>query len=146
MKFIHGHNTIKSLATHTVIDTGYRTPCWIWDGSKSHGYGINKRIRGPRKMAHVIYYERDRGPVPDGLQLDHLCRITDCVNPDHLEAVTNTVNTQRSSRAKLTPKTVRLARELSAQGKSYCEIGRMLSVHNSTVRLACIGKAWINIT
>lgn len=47
--------------------------------------------------AHRFSYETFIGPVPEGLELDHLCRNTRCVNPEHLEPVTHKVNMQRSS-------------------------------------------------
>jgi len=48
-------------------------------------------------MAHIWYYEQANGPVPEGLEIDHLCRVKACVNPAHLEAVSRTVNRQRRS-------------------------------------------------
>lgn len=51
---------------------------------------------------HVENYVAKYGPVPPGLDLDHLCRIRRCINPDHLEPVTNAVNSRRGARAKLT--------------------------------------------
>lgn len=71
-------------------DTG---ECWLWKGSfNSHGYG---RFGHPAKMAHRLVYEMYRGPIPEGLHLDHLCRTKACVNPAHLEPVTPAVNIQR---------------------------------------------------
>ncbi len=45
--------------------------------------------------AHRVYYERVHGPIPDGLDLDHLCNQRDCVNPEHMESVTRSVNCLR---------------------------------------------------
>jgi len=72
--------------------------CWLWmAGLCSGGYG-QFRISTERKtVAHRFAYEQMVGPVPDGLQLDHLCRVKRCVNPSHLEPVTGRVNTLRSS-------------------------------------------------
>lgn len=50
---------------------------------------------GERKVVHRIAYELLVGPIPDGLQLDHLCRVRNCVNPDHLEPVTGQENMRR---------------------------------------------------
>lgn len=73
--------------------------CWLWTGasSKDGGTGGYGRIgvRGRLLMAHRFSYEAFRGPIPDGLFLDHLCRVHSCVNPDHLEAVTPRVNVLR---------------------------------------------------
>jgi hypothetical protein len=72
-------------------------PCWRWtDSVKGLGYGW-LRIGNPSKalLAHRLMYEQYRGPIPEGLSLDHLCRNKWCVNPDHLEAVTHRTNVLR---------------------------------------------------
>lgn len=70
--------------------------CWEWTGWKNqYGYG-RFSINGKSVSAHRHAYELRNGPIPDGLQLDHLCRNTLCVNPDHLEPVTSKENTRRS--------------------------------------------------
>ncbi len=77
-------------------DRGYETPCWIWNGTLNNGYGrLSIAYRQPCQYAHRFSYELHRGPIPDGLQIDHLCRVPRCVNPDHLEVVTNAENTAR---------------------------------------------------
>lgn len=73
-------------------------PCWLWIGSISSGYG-NIRILGKSLLAHRIAYELANGPIPDGHELDHLCRITNCVRPAHLEPVPHRVNMARGIRA-----------------------------------------------
>ena len=69
--------------------------CWFWMGYKStRGYG--RFWDGGRTVqAHRFAYETRVGPIPEGLQLDHLCRVRACVNPDHLEPVTNRENILR---------------------------------------------------
>lgn len=63
-------------------------PCWLWkSGLNVGGYGAFQVGRGKR-AAHRFSYELLVGPIPVGLQLDHLCRVTACVNPAHLEPVT----------------------------------------------------------
>ena len=61
--------------------------CWQWLGPTQCGYGFVWRGRSGR-YAHRVVYERERGSIPDGMTLDHLCRNRDCVNQDHLEPVT----------------------------------------------------------
>lgn len=71
--------------------------CWLWTASiKETGYG-QFRLDGRAQYAHRIAYELCVGPIPDGLQLDHLCRVRHCVNPDHLEPVTQAENAARGS-------------------------------------------------
>lgn len=70
--------------------------CWVWAGGRSgSGYGAFW-IDGKTRPAHVVMYEICVGPVPAGLELDHVCRNRACCNPDHLEPVTNQVNVWRS--------------------------------------------------
>lgn len=65
--------------------------CWEWQGAiTAAGYGAHMGAG-----AHRFAYEDIVGPIPDGLQLDHLCNNKACVNPWHLEPVTPLVNTHR---------------------------------------------------
>jgi hypothetical protein len=71
--------------------------CWLWTASKTlDGYGsFSGRPGGVTIRSHIWAYEHLIGPVPAGLQLDHLCRKRSCVNPWHLDPVTSRVNTLR---------------------------------------------------
>lgn len=65
--------------------------CWLWQGSiGTHGYGSYQGL-----YVHRVSYEHYVGPIPDGLQIDHLCKVTRCLNPEHLEPVTNRENIHR---------------------------------------------------
>lgn len=76
------------------VRTDDESGCWLWTGYiRPAGYG-EFWVKG-KKAAHRWAYERFVGPIPEGLQLDHLCRVRHCVNPDHLEPVTNWENTRR---------------------------------------------------
>lgn len=70
--------------------------CWLWTGCANKlGYGAF-RMSGDRVLhAYQTAYVLLRGPVPEGLELDHLCRVPNCVNPDHLEPVTHLENMRR---------------------------------------------------
>lgn len=77
------------------------TGCWLWLGHlATGGYGSTPRMRDGRWVsarAHRVVYEEVRGPIPDGLELDHLCHQRCCVNPDHLEPVTHQENVRRAT-------------------------------------------------
>lgn len=69
--------------------------CWIWLGRKTHdGYGT-VWFDGRQHVVHRIAYEMHAGPIPDGLQIDHVCRNRSCVNPAHMEPVTQRENIRR---------------------------------------------------
>jgi len=71
------------------------TGCLIWLGKlDKDGYGVMV-IEGRQIPAHKASYEDSVGPVPSGLQLDHLCRVRCCVEPRHLEPVTCAENIRR---------------------------------------------------
>lgn len=70
--------------------------CWEWGAYKSAaGYGRLTIDGSPGLYAHRVAYEELIGSIPEGLQLDHLCRNRACINPWHLEPVTPVVNTRR---------------------------------------------------
>lgn len=78
--------------------------CWEWMGKLDHsgkGYGTTT-IDGKTIGAHRYAYERLIAEIPEGLDLDHICRNTACVNPWHLEPVTRKVNLHRSPRSQAT--------------------------------------------
>lgn len=71
--------------------------CWLWTGDANNvGYGKVRR-NGKAHRAHRYAYEQLVGPIPEGLTLDHLCRVRLCVNPAHLEPVTLRENVMRGT-------------------------------------------------
>jgi hypothetical protein len=105
-RYIRGHAAKNRGAAYEEMDCGFETPCWVWLWTTDpQGYG-----RLVKTLAHVLVWERTNGPVPDGLELDHLCRVRACVNPAHLEPVTHAENVRRGRRAKLTVASVRQIR------------------------------------
>jgi HNH endonuclease len=67
--------------------------CWEWTGARQvRGYGEWRR-----RLAHRVVYELLVGPIPEGLELDHLCRNPACVNPEHLDPVTHRENLARGT-------------------------------------------------
>ena len=75
--------------------------CWPWPGSTegTTGYGRTPESRGHHKarvfQTHAEAWRRLRGPIPDGLVIDHLCRNRACMNPAHMEPVTLAENVMR---------------------------------------------------
>jgi hypothetical protein len=105
--------------------------CWLWVGATSpsasgkHPYGIFTKD-GKLRMAHRVSYEMAIGLIPDGLQLDHLCRMTLCVNPAHLEPVTPKENIRRGRTAEAARNT-----QLS---KTHCPHGHEYSGDNLYIK------------
>lgn len=79
--------------------------CWLWQASLTRGYGRFTFCDPDRERksaaVHRYAYEQLVGPIPEGLVLDHLCRVTNCVNPDHLEPVTDFENRARGLKSPL---------------------------------------------
>ena len=74
--------------------------CWVWMGTlREKGYGC-LQIGGKMQRAHRVSYVAFIGDIPEGLQIDHLCRVKCCINPHHLEPVTNEENRNRWMLAK----------------------------------------------
>lgn len=97
------------------VDVG---DCWEWTGSRSNGYGYFAPPPGDRAVgAHRWAYEHLIGAVPDGCQLDHLCRNRACVNPDHLEPVIQRTNILRGA----SPAARNAAKTHCPQGHPYDE-------------------------
>lgn len=71
--------------------------CWVWTGPLSHnGYGLIGTGSGTQiRRVHRVAFELYRGKIPEGLQLDHICRVRCCANPWHCEIVTNKQNILR---------------------------------------------------
>lgn len=66
--------------------------CWLWTGAvKSSGYG-HSWFNGRKMAAHRLAWTIWRGPIPDGMEIDHLCHVRHCVNPDHLRLASRLVN------------------------------------------------------
>jgi hypothetical protein len=77
-----------------------KADCLVWTGAlNSRGYGCFA-VAGVSQLAHRIAWEDANGPIPDGMTIDHTCRVKHCVNVDHLEVVTQAENNKRSREAR----------------------------------------------
>lgn len=115
IKYRQGHGRIKrDPVPYFVIDPD--TGCWVWQRSLNNGgYGVLFHT-GKNRKAHRVYYEQHHGPIPDGAEIDHLCRNRACVNPAHLEAVGRHENIRRGAATKLNADQVREIRAAYAAG------------------------------
>lgn len=85
--------TLARFMSKIVVNT--ETGCWEWTSAKSDGYGWFGIGHAKAYRAHRESYKHFVGEIPNGLQIDHLCRVRHCVNPAHLEAVTARENVRR---------------------------------------------------
>jgi hypothetical protein len=80
-----------------MVQLNIKTGCWLWLGQINNwGYAVFSE-RGENIPGYQWSFRYFKGPIPDGQQPDHLCRIRPCVNPDHLEAVPMKVNILRGT-------------------------------------------------
>lgn len=150
MRYKRGHGYSKprfDSSNYEVTDTGHATPCWLWNRYlTTAGYPfLYERGTGKPQLAHRLYYEHYVGVIPEGLEIDHLCRKPACVNPEHLEPVTSATNQQRGNTAKMTPEQVREIRSLRVQGKTTGELGLIFSIDRKQVWNICNYRSWKNI-
>ena len=126
----HGLSTLERfmLYVHAEPNTG----CWLWAGADDgrHGYGRFRHHGLGTPQAHRVSYILHKGPVPDGLTLDHKCRQRACVNPDHLEPVTRIENIRRGAYRK----GLALGGHANGQrqrGRTHCKRGHELNAANT---------------
>lgn len=122
--------------------------CWEWIGANQYGYGrFRKLVPTTGKATHQVLahrwsYENLVGEIPEGLDLDHLCRNRICVNPEHLEPVTNEENIRRGFGIGM----INAGKTRCAQGHEYTEENTYRSPKGHRVckvcSLASSKKSW----
>jgi hypothetical protein len=126
---------------YLIEDRGFSTPCWIWRGRNpdSGEYGKIRFPDGRAGQAHIASYEQFVGPVPNGLHLDHLCRVKRCINPQHLEPTTPGNNVRRGHQVKLNWELVRAIR---SSDEPNGVLAKRYGVHTESIRFVRIGRTW----
>jgi hypothetical protein len=108
--FLPGHHNRKTLR-YIEMAMGYETPCWR---SQLHlnrnGYGRCWDGKGRMSLAHRVQWELVHGPIPDGLEVHHLCGQRDCINTSHLEVMSRREHLRRAGKTVLTDDQVRAIR------------------------------------
>lgn len=101
-------------------DHGFDTRCWVRPGGTASYWTTSRGRREDATTAHLVahrlVYERFVGKIPEGYELDHLCRVRGCVCPTHLEPVTPYENQRRG---------------LNMALKTHCKYGHELTEENS---------------
>lgn len=91
-----GHKLRPDTSTRFWAKVTKTDTCWLWTGGvNTTGYGTFWATNSKSVVSHRWSYEQTFGPLPDGLTLDHLCRVRNCVRPDHLDPVTHMENVRR---------------------------------------------------
>lgn len=122
-------NTIESIFDRLIPAHGC---CIVWIGGKNEkGYG-RANWGGVSRVVHRIVYEHFRGPIPEGLELDHLCKNRACCNPDHLEPVTHQENCRRGDAGKLLREKHRAI--------THCPRGHPYSQENTYIKPSGVGR------
>lgn len=146
VRFIVGHGGTKNPLDAANYIVNPVTGCWEWAKSKTDaGYGTVSH-QGRQTLAHRVFYTLLVGDIPDGTEIDHLCRNRCCVNPEHLEAVPRRVNLRRGAGTILNPDSVREIRRLWATGAyTRREIGERFGIASTTVQMVVYRHSWKDV-
>lgn len=106
--------------------------CIEGKGWKVNGY-CKIKIKGKNLLEHRVAYERERGKIPEGLVIDHLCRNPSCVNTEHLEVVTIGENTLRG----ISPSAINKRKTHCAAGHEYSTVNTHVDKANKRKCRSC---------
>lgn len=134
-KYVHNHDKRKYKIDYEENEAG----CWIWQQTiDGGGYG-RKFSNGRDYLAHRYYYEKHKGVIPKGLDIDHLCRVPACVNPKHLEAVTTAENIRRGRSTTLKMEDVI---DIRKSNESVNYLSKKYNMSQSGIRSILINRRW----
>jgi hypothetical protein len=144
--FIHGHNPKISFLlrllhfwSKTAFEFNGDWDCIVWTGQISdQGYGVFIPTLD-EKFAHRISYILTFGKIPEGKELDHLCRNRRCLNPYHLEAVTRLINVRRGAKCVID---MDIARQIRASSESERKTAMRLGIKRGVVSAVLRGVTW----
>lgn len=144
-RFVNGHvRNNKTFKRKLGYVKDAKSGCWVWQGPKSKDGYYQIKVSRKRILVHRWMYEKEFGPIPNGLFLDHLCRNPKCVNPMHLEPVTHTENLRRGLSTKLTVDKVAEIKRISGDF-TQTEIAKMFKVCPSNINKILCGVTWKDV-
>lgn len=108
---------LERLRSRIMDRVKFEDGCWLCSLFINHKGYSTVGVRRSVFRSHRVMWELDRGPIPDGLTIDHLCKNKSCVNPDHMEIVSVAENTARA--------------QCSSFGRGYCKRGHDTSLPGS---------------
>jgi len=128
---------------HSLYKVDPETSCWVWLRTLSPQGRARLWRKGYSQLAAHYFYIEKHGPVPKGLELDHLCQNKACVNPGHLEAVPHHVNVWRAPGTKLTPeKVVEIRQTYAADPIDQTVFAARYGLKRAHMNLILTGRCW----
>jgi hypothetical protein len=130
------------------VDKGDPDECWIWHGGRNGHYGSFHPAGNKTELAHRYSYEIFVGPIPAGMNVNHLCDVPMCVNPSHLWVGSQEDNVHdcrakgRHDRKLTVEQVLEARRKRSELGTPYTELAGRYGVTPACVRHAVIRRTW----
>lgn len=141
-RYLRGHHKTarrtNTLDNYIVDSNG----CHLYQGGLNHdGYGMITTHPYSTLAYRAAWFDR-YGPVPDGLELDHLCTVRRCINTDHLEPVTHAVNVRRGRVSRLSEDQVRSIIQQRRDGATLSSLASQYGVSETTISAVSKQSKW----